>query len=237
MSETVSPPGSARPDSALPDAAPPDAQPETPGGRTRAAISRAALDRFSALGYEGTSMRDIANAVGIRAASLYNHFPSKQDILWELTRSAHDTLERYRRDALAAAGVTDLSADPPAALRAFVRGHVTFHAVHRREAALVNSHFAILSEEQYRAVTARRRAHEACLTEIIEAGIERGEFSVDDVRIAAYAILGMGLHVSVWYQKSDVRPLAELSRAYEDIARKIVSPDAIPGHGQGVSHA
>ena len=39
---------------------------------------------FRERGYSATSMRDIANAVGIKAASLYNHISSKQDILKDL---------------------------------------------------------------------------------------------------------------------------------------------------------
>jgi len=47
---------------------------------TRSAIIEHALTLFSERGYEGVSMRDIARAVGIKAASLYNHFVSKEAI-------------------------------------------------------------------------------------------------------------------------------------------------------------
>lgn len=56
-----------------------------PKGGAKAAASRgrivaAALDLFSTRGFEGTSIRDIANAVGMTTASLYYHFPSKEDL-------------------------------------------------------------------------------------------------------------------------------------------------------------
>lgn len=47
---------------------------------TKALIIYQALSSFSDRGYEGVSMRDIASAVGIKAASIYNHFKSKEDI-------------------------------------------------------------------------------------------------------------------------------------------------------------
>lgn len=47
---------------------------------TKENIIYQALTLFSDRGYEGVSMRDIARAVGIKAASIYNHFKSKEDI-------------------------------------------------------------------------------------------------------------------------------------------------------------
>lgn len=53
-------------------------------GNTKYEILDAALTLFSTGGYEATSISQIAEAVGIRKASLYSHFASKQDILDEL---------------------------------------------------------------------------------------------------------------------------------------------------------
>lgn len=59
---------------------------------TKQAIMRAALELFSVQGFEATSTAQIAQAVGIRKASLYSHFASKQEILDSLTSMI---LERY----------------------------------------------------------------------------------------------------------------------------------------------
>ncbi len=48
---------------------------------TREEILEAALDSFSVNGYEATSISQLADAVGIRKASLYSHFANKQEIL------------------------------------------------------------------------------------------------------------------------------------------------------------
>jgi AcrR family transcriptional regulator len=61
------------------------ARPKKSEGRdTRREILDAALDLFAAGGYFGTSMRQIARAVGVRESALYHHFPSKDAILLEL---------------------------------------------------------------------------------------------------------------------------------------------------------
>ena len=48
---------------------------------TKEKILFTAIRLFAGEGYENVAMRDIAKAVGIKAASIYNHFPSKADIL------------------------------------------------------------------------------------------------------------------------------------------------------------
>ena len=58
------------------------------GQRTRQAVLDAALDLFSQQGYFGTSLRDVAAAVGVRESALYNYFPGK-DALFDALISAH----------------------------------------------------------------------------------------------------------------------------------------------------
>ena len=52
-------------------------------GHTKQEILEASLDLFSVQGFEATSISQIASAVGIRKASLYSHFESKQAIPWQ----------------------------------------------------------------------------------------------------------------------------------------------------------
>ena len=51
---------------------------------TKEKILNKSLDLFAANGYHGTSMREIAKAVGIKGSSIYNHFSGKEDIFSEL---------------------------------------------------------------------------------------------------------------------------------------------------------
>lgn len=54
---------------------------------TRQAILDASLDLFAERGFFGTSMREIARAVGVRESALYHHFAAKDDILQELFKT------------------------------------------------------------------------------------------------------------------------------------------------------
>ncbi|TQS42518.1 TetR/AcrR family transcriptional regulator [Cryptosporangium phraense] len=67
------------------------------GSETRAEILRIALDLFTRQGYEGTSIRDIAEALGTTKSSLYYHFANKEAIVQELV-----TQRRSEMDAVLA---------------------------------------------------------------------------------------------------------------------------------------
>ncbi|MDR4051793.1 MAG: helix-turn-helix domain-containing protein [Oscillospiraceae bacterium] len=62
---------------------------------TKQRILDKALELFSARGYDAVSVGEIAEAVGIRAPSLYNHFPGKQAIFDAIVES---TAAQYEAD-------------------------------------------------------------------------------------------------------------------------------------------
>ena len=64
---------------------------------TKAAIHRAAVELFSTQGYEKTSLREIAEQVGITKASLYYHYSSKQELLRAIVGTFLDDISRVLR--------------------------------------------------------------------------------------------------------------------------------------------
>ena len=66
-------------------------------GNTKRDILEASLDLFSVQGFEATSISQIADAVGIRKASLYSHFENKQAILDALVK---DVLDQYAEHSI-----------------------------------------------------------------------------------------------------------------------------------------
>lgn len=68
---------------------PPSEDELSKGERTRLAILQAALQLFTAQGYHGTSMRQIADHTGIALGGIYNHFNSKEEIFEAVTRMYH----------------------------------------------------------------------------------------------------------------------------------------------------
>ena len=63
------------------------------GAETKKETQRVALELFTTQGYEATSLRQIADALGINKASLYYHFRSKEDIVTSLFQARGDETE------------------------------------------------------------------------------------------------------------------------------------------------
>ena len=85
-------------------------------------------------------MRDIAQAVGIQQSAIYNHFPSKQDLLADL-------MEAHMMRVLAAlrAQLAGLRA-PAQRLEAYARFHVTYHIDHAEDVFLAYMELRSLEE-------------------------------------------------------------------------------------------
>lgn len=78
------------------------------GASTRTAIRDTALRLFTERGFEGTSIKDIADAVGTTKSSLYYHFDSKEAIIRNLLDERQAEFEELRTWAEAKAGTPDL---------------------------------------------------------------------------------------------------------------------------------
>lgn len=81
---------------------------------TQARILRTAIQQFSEKGYNGTSMRMIADAVGITAPALYNHFPDKQSLYEAAVAHQFSSKSEQLSPAL------ELSAPAPVRLQRFI---------------------------------------------------------------------------------------------------------------------
>lgn len=79
-------------------------QARRPGNTAREEILDAAAELFTTIGYAGTSTRRIADAVGMRQASLYHHFATKDDILDALLAGTVEEPRRLAGELLAQPG-------------------------------------------------------------------------------------------------------------------------------------
>jgi AcrR family transcriptional regulator len=190
----------------------------------REIVLAAAVDNFQRLGYHGTSMRDIGRDAGLTAASIYNHFASKQEIL-------QDIMVRVLGDALAAVRTAQESAGPAAIdqLAAIVRAWVLFHTQRRAEAMIGASEIRSLDDEGRRVVVALRDETEQLFRGVVERGVGDGSFGTDHPREATWAIITMGNTVASFYRPGGELAPEEMADRYVPIALGAVAATTASG--------
>jgi len=189
----------------------PEVQPET-----ARRLMAAAVDAFAERGYHATTTRDIATAAGMSSAALYVHFPSKAAVLFAISHSGH------QRSLQLVAEVVGRDAPPVERMQELVRNFVAWHAKRHRVARIVQYELPALSEADYRVVAELRRRTERLVRDLITEGVALGQFTAPDVRIAARAVLSLGVDVARWYTEGSKPSPAALGRQYADLVLRML---------------
>jgi AcrR family transcriptional regulator len=177
----------------------------------REEIVRAAARTFASDGYAGVGMRDVAEAVGIRGASLYHHFGSKEDILYAICLTVTQEPNELNLPLLDAPGT------PTERLAALVRGHLE-HLHRRRVEHLVGLHeLAALTAEHRAVIDGHRRYYQRRVREVIAAGMRTGEFGVADARLAAFAMCDALNGISGWFHEDGELALEDVVLGYVEL--------------------
>ncbi|MDR9395367.1 TetR/AcrR family transcriptional regulator [Roseovarius sp. SYSU LYC5161] len=185
-------------------------------GITGPRVRAAALRLFARHGYAAVSMRQIAAEVGVQAGALYNYTPDKQTLLFDLMR-------RHLEELLSEWRAADLPDAPPAALERFTRFHLRFHAERPDEVFIAYMELRNLTPENFEVIEGLRRAYETCLADILRRGTARGEFDVEEPRIAAMALIAMLTGVNTWFRAGGRLSLPEVEEVYWAMVRKSVA--------------
>jgi len=179
-------------------------------------VQGAARDLFASRGYRGTSMKDIAEVLGVSAPNLYNHVPSKQDLLFTIMDVAMDRALAALDVALE--GVHDVSEQLRRATEATVLDFLDNPA----EVTVCNTEIRSLVEPHRTTIIGKRDAYGGRLRAIVERGCTEGRFDIAEPRVASYAILEMGNNAKAWFNPDGGYTAAEVARMYGDFALRIV---------------
>jgi TetR/AcrR family transcriptional regulator, cholesterol catabolism regulator len=175
----------------------------------REAIIRAALSMFAELGYQATSLRKLADRVGIEAGSLYNHISSKNDLLSDMVVFATGEVLTGVRELIATA-----PADAVARLRLAITAHVQFHCIQREQVLVLDRETRALSGENAENVLRARAEYEHLFHEIIQDGVDSGALRPHDVSLSTKAILRMGPGTATWFKPDGPSTAREVGEFY-----------------------
>ena len=176
-------------------------------------ILDAAGQLFSRQGFHATSIRDLARAVNLQGGSLYAHIESKEEVLLELVKRAAD-------EFLSSAQSIPSNLSPKEQLEHLIRGHLEVIVRELDHATVFFHEWKFLNPELRRKVTERRDEYESCFRQVIEKGVQSGQFQVEDVRLATLFVLSALNWTYHWYRPGGKLTLESLSRRYTDLIFK-----------------
>jgi AcrR family transcriptional regulator len=180
--------------------------PRIGGVQRREEIVAAAARFFAEQGYHTVGMREIADAVGIKGASLYNHFGSKEEILYAIAlKMTRDPQEQHLP-------LLDAAGSPTERITALVEAHVRNLAANRVEHLVSLRELPALTPEHHAKVTDYRKYYQRRVRDVIAAGARAGELDVQDPTRAAIAVLDMMNGISWWLR--DDHDVEELVTTY-----------------------
>lgn len=171
------------------------------GEATRSAILENSARLFAEKGFDGTSLQDIANAMGLTRPAVYHYFRSKEDMLATLVAETSQVLAE-KLNAIRA----DSSLDPVRKIQdvtaEIVRERIEFPERFR----MLERSEASLPEPVAGQHLAARRAVLAEVRGVISEGIDAGVFRACDERLGALSLLGMCNWVAWWYRPDSADP-------------------------------
>ena len=148
---------------------------------------------FMTKGYPATSVRDIAKAAGVEAASLYSHINGKEELL---DRTCFDLAEKFQ-DGIAE--VNDIYFDAAQKLKMAIDTHVNILTNNIEAAVVFQRDWRHLNDERRNDFIQLRNKYEDGFRVIVQNGIDEGLFSEVDVKFAALTILSSLNWIVEWY--------------------------------------
>ncbi len=168
-------------------------------------VSKAAT-LFREKGYKAASMRDLAEAVGVEAASLYNHIKSKSELLHELVFSVANKFV-LKLDEIESESISSLDK-----MEKILRFHITEMIHHYEEVYVSDREWKHLSDPYLSNYQNQRRVYRKRLAAIIEEGIRNKEIKSIDAPTVVLIFLHAVSGIESWHRSTKKITAEELEK-------------------------
>ena len=186
------------------------------GENTRAKLLEAALQSFASHGFHGTSTRDIAEAASMSPTSVYVHYATKEELLFQLSLAGHQDVQTVVERA--ATGATD----PGVQLREVSREYTAWHARRHTMARVVQYEMAAFTPQHSAQIAGVRREIQGLFERIIAAGAESDRFRLQNPPMTVLAVVSLGIDVARWYREGGAWTPEQVGEHYGELALRMV---------------
>ena len=157
-------------------------------------ITQKAAALFIKKGYSSASMRELAEAVGVEAPSLYNHIGSKSELLHTICFKVANAFTSYLDS------IENMAGNTATRLENIIRFHIQMMLNNFDEVYVANHEWKHLKEPYLSNFLIQRRGYEKRLIVLIEAGIQAKEFRNCNPYVAVLTILSAVRGLEFWQQ-------------------------------------
>jgi AcrR family transcriptional regulator len=158
-------------------------------------------------GYNATSMRDIAKAYGCKPANIYNFFPNKEDILYQVLLEEMEQII----DPIKHLEEED-GADPIEQLRLVIESHLKVTLSYRRSAKLLfDVALGSLSVARRKKIIDLRDTYDRIIRKVICRGVDAGYYPETDEKLAGFMIASMITRTRLWFHPKKGVSVSELT--------------------------
>ena len=177
----------------------------------RERILEEAAKLFARSGYDGSSISDLAAAIGVSKAAIYHYYPTKQDIYDAIILEVLEGLtQTVGRDVTAAEGGV-------ARLRAFMVGHARYFEQHHAQFVTMLIGYSGMALSEREDAARLRDNYEKRLREVITQGVAEGAFRPLDVSATGRAVLSMLNWMVRWYKPGQGDSAEAIAAGYFDL--------------------
>lgn len=155
-----------------------------------------AASLFREKGFKAASMRDLAEAVGVEAASLYNHIKSKTELLHELCFSVANRF-MHNIDEIETEKISSIQK-----IEKLLRFHINEMIYHYEEVYVSDREWKHLSDPYLSNFQNQRRIYRKRFAAIIETGIKNKEIKKIDAPTAVLIILHAISGIESWHRST-----------------------------------
>jgi len=196
-----------------------------------AELLEVATQVFYEKGYDGASLQDIADRLGMLKGSLYYYIQSKEDLLFDVISTVHKQgLEVVRTRA-------DVPGSPLERLEGVIRGHVEHTCRNLVPTAVFLHELSALPAERRQDVLGTEHAYQGVFRELVEQGQSAGEVRADlDPRLAVLSILGSTNWVYRWFRPGGTFTPEQIGAEMAEMAiRGIATEEALKARASSSS--
>lgn len=185
----------------------------------------AAARLFYEQGYQQTTTREITNACGLTPGALYNHFSSKDEILWVIVEGAYTKVAEVCEEA-----VKKGEGDPAAELRELIYAMTKLHtSTHRVRAIVAREQRSRLPAKQLKRVERIHDRIRDAFVNTLDHGIEAGVVEAPDVDgeppdtlTLARALIGFSVYPGFWYGEREPLDPDQLADLFASLATRML---------------